>query len=164
VAVSPGPENPKPERDARDGFIDRVRAAQKKMAAAIARAGLRNDAYGEVIAAQSDTLDILVETALLSTPSLSAEDVRKLNRAAGQNAAQEVVYAVRQLAVRTYWRTLALCAGAGVLFGGAMFWAGAHWRPAPDITGMQCQDQPDRSRVCWVVVTQAPPPKTTGKQ
>jgi hypothetical protein len=116
------------------------------------------------VAAQSDTLDILVETALLSTPSLSAEDVRKLNRAAGQNAAQEVVYAVRQLAVRTYWRTLAQCAGAGVLFGGAMFWAGAHWRPAPDIAGMQCQDQPDRSRVCWVVVTPAPPPKTTGKQ
>ncbi len=155
--------NPKPERDAdaRDGFIDRVRAAQKKMAAAIVRAGLRNDPYGEVVAALNDTLDVLAETALLSTPGISAEGIQKLNKAASANLAQETVYAVRALAVRSFWRLLVICAGGLVLFGAAMFVAGAYWRPAPDIGGMKCQDE-QGGRVCFVWVS-PPAQQTPGK-
>ena len=159
MAVNPRPRDR--DADARDGFIDRVRAAQKKMAAAVARAGLRSDPYGEVVAALSDTLDVLAETALLSTPGISAEDIRKLNKAASANLAQETVYAVRALAVRASWRLLAICAGGLVLFGAAMFVAGGYWRPAPDIGGMTCKDE-QGGRVCFVWVS--PPTQQAGQQ
>ncbi len=159
MAVSPKPEN----RDARDVFIDRVRAAQQRLAKAVARAGLKDDPYGEVIAAQIDVMDVLVETALLSTPSLSADDIQKLNKAAGENLAQETVYAVRWLAVRSYRRDVAICAGVGVLFAAAMFWGGGAWRPAPDVSGMQCENQRG-GRICYLWVSPPTQPEPVAPQ
>jgi hypothetical protein len=161
VAISPGPD----DQDARDSFIDRVRVVQQRLAKAVARAGLRDDPYGDVIAAQSDVMDVLVETAMLSTPSISAEDIDRLNKAAGQNHAyhtrQELSLSIKALAEQMRWQTLAQWGGiaaALLLIGGAIDrWVLPH--PAPDLAGMQCGDQTDRSRVCWVVVTPPPQPQ-----
>jgi hypothetical protein len=92
-----------------ESFVDRVRASQKRLATSVARAGLRDDAYAEIINALSEVMDIQIEfvNRMGEVRPISVEDVKALNREVKNNASLTLSGAIERLVLQKY-RSLVL--------------------------------------------------------
>jgi hypothetical protein len=137
-----------------------VRTAQDRLLRAIQVANLGGDPLGAVMEALAADLGArhLMHTAAVKqanqpTATFTEQQVHTLGR---HLAAGCAAWAPR-LRKSLDRRTAVVGVAAMALFGAAMFWAGGHWRPTPDISGMTCGLRDDHSRVCWIDVAPAPP-------
>lgn len=159
-------------RPAAAGLDATVAAAQADMERLIQLGGLQNDPIRHPIRALSVHLDALVTLTrtmerIISEqkPPISVEDIKALNKAAAANAANEVVYAVRHLALRTFWRT-ALQAGAALVVAlcvgiGAGWWLHAHTGQPPIRDVTSCVPSPQAGGgEAYTCVFWAKPPTT----
>lgn len=105
---------PLPSSAAEDPLARKVAEAQAKIQRAVERSGLRNDAYGDILAALVEVIGLFPEHTRAMAEArqpIGPEDLRQLTQAAAHGADARAM----TLARAHNWRTLAIAAACALV-------------------------------------------------